>query len=62
MFNNKYPLRQIYQSTVSRMETKFREIEHIRDVPKSDKSFKLNEDKLIDVQLDLKENSHKLTI
>ncbi|KAJ8948168.1 hypothetical protein NQ318_009260, partial [Aromia moschata] len=40
IFNTKYPDRLISQSTVSRIENKFREFANVTDIPKSDNPHK----------------------
>lgn len=54
MFNNN-PVRLISQSTVSRTENKFSENWHVKDVPISRRSSKLNQDKQLDILLDIDE-------
>ncbi|KAJ8939287.1 hypothetical protein NQ318_014935 [Aromia moschata] len=51
----KYPDRRIYQSTVSRIENKFREFGNVTDIPKSGSKQKL------DILLDIQDNPHKPT-
>lgn len=59
LFNNLHPERPpINQSTVSRIEKKFREHGHVRDLPRTGRP-KVNEDDRLNVMLDFHENPHK---
>lgn len=60
MFNAKYPDTQISQSAVSRVERKFRESGHVRDLPKSGRPS-ISENKKLNVILTIQENPHKPT-
>lgn len=60
IFNDKYPDRHISQSTVSRVEQKFRQLGTVKDLPKYGRS-KLNDEKKLDVLLHVEENPHKPT-
>lgn len=58
LFNNKYPNREtISQSTVSKIEKKFRETGHVRDLPKGSRK-PVPENKKLDVLLAFEENPH----
>lgn len=57
MFNNKYPEQPITQSTVSKIEKKFREFGTVEDLPKSGRP-KINDDTKLNVFLALEENPH----
>lgn len=59
LFNDKYPERNpITQSTVSKIEKKFREFGHVRDLQKRGRPA-INEDVRLDILLDLQEDPHK---
>jgi len=60
MFNTKYPDTQITQSTVSRVERKFREAGHVRDLPRSGRPS-ISDNKKLNVVLSIEENPHKPT-
>ncbi|XP_057658360.1 uncharacterized protein LOC130895195 [Diorhabda carinulata] len=61
LFNQKYPDRTpISQSTVSKIEKKFREIGHIRDAPKSGRPS-ISEETQLDVLLSVQERPHVTT-
>ncbi|KAJ8934736.1 hypothetical protein NQ318_001557 [Aromia moschata] len=55
LFNAKYPDNPIIQSTVSKVESKFRETGHVKDLPKSGRP-KITQDKKIDIVLSIEEN------
>lgn len=58
LFNNKYPNREpISQSTVSKIEKKFRETGHVKDLPKGSKK-QIPDDKKLDVLLAFHDNPH----
>ncbi|KAJ8940613.1 hypothetical protein NQ318_004537 [Aromia moschata] len=59
--NTKYPDRRISQSSVSRIENKFREFGNITDIPKSGKKRTLDDEQKLDIMLDIHDNSHKPT-
>lgn len=61
MFNNKYPDHHISQSTVSRLETKFREFGTVKDIPKPGRSSLIDDEKKLDILVDIEENPHKPT-
>lgn len=61
MFNNKYPQHHISQSTVSRIETKFREFGTVTDLPRSGRKLLMDDDKKLNVLLDIEETPHKPT-
>lgn len=61
IFNTKYPDRRISQSTVSRIENKFREFGNVTDIPKSGRKRILDDEKKLDVLLDIQDNPHKPT-
>ncbi|KAJ8955224.1 hypothetical protein NQ318_000250 [Aromia moschata] len=56
LFNAKYPDNPITQSTVSKIEYKFRETGDVKDLPKSRRP-KITQDKKIDIVLSMEENS-----
>jgi Transposase. len=60
MFNLKYPDTQITRSTVSKIERKFREAGHVRDLPRSGRPS-VSDDKKLNVLLSIEENPHKAT-
>lgn len=60
MFNIKYPGNRISQSTVSRIERKFREVGHVRDLPRSGRP-PIPQNKKLDIVLSIEENPHKPT-
>ncbi|KAJ8945579.1 hypothetical protein NQ318_010436 [Aromia moschata] len=55
LFNAKYPDNTIIQSTVSKIESKFRETGDVKDLPKSGRP-KITQDKKIDIVLSIEEN------
>ncbi|KAJ8946464.1 hypothetical protein NQ318_004510 [Aromia moschata] len=55
LFNAKYPDNPITQSTVSKIESKFRETGDVKDLPKSGHP-KITQDKKIDIVLSMEEN------
>ncbi|KAJ8956019.1 hypothetical protein NQ318_006295 [Aromia moschata] len=61
IFNTKYPDRRISQSTVSRIENKFREFGNVTDIPKSGRKRILDDKQKLDILLDIQDNSHKST-
>lgn len=58
MFNNKYPDRPISQATVSRVERKFHEVGHVRDIPKAGPNVRIDEGTQLDILLSVEENPH----
>ncbi|KAJ8960070.1 hypothetical protein NQ318_009512 [Aromia moschata] len=61
IFNTKYPDRLISQSTVSRIENKFREFGNVTDIPKSGRKRILDTKQKLDILLDIQYNPHKPT-
>ncbi|KAJ8961424.1 hypothetical protein NQ318_014671 [Aromia moschata] len=61
IFNTKYPDRRISQSTVSRIENKFREFGNVTDIPKSNRKRILDDEQKLDILLDIQDNPHKPT-
>ncbi|KAJ8952956.1 hypothetical protein NQ318_006573 [Aromia moschata] len=61
IFNTKYPDRRISQSTVSRLENKFREFGNVADIPKSGRKRILDDEQKLDILLDIQDNPHKPT-
>ncbi|KAJ8952118.1 hypothetical protein NQ318_018453 [Aromia moschata] len=61
IFNTKYPDRRIFQSTVSRIENKFREFGNVTDIPKSGRKRILDDEQKLDILLDIQDNPHKPT-
>ncbi|KAJ8940702.1 hypothetical protein NQ318_009105, partial [Aromia moschata] len=61
IFNTKYPDRRISQSTVSRIENKFREFGNVTDIPKSGRKRILDDEQKLDILLDIQDNLHKPT-
>ncbi|KAJ8948249.1 hypothetical protein NQ318_013237 [Aromia moschata] len=61
IFNTKYPDRRISQSTVSRIENKFREFGNVTDIPKSGRKRILDDKQKLDILLDIQDNPHKPT-
>lgn len=58
LFNNKYPNREpITQSTVSKIENKFRETGHVKDLPKGSRK-QISENKKLDFLLSFEDNPH----
>ncbi|KAJ8958932.1 hypothetical protein NQ318_019702 [Aromia moschata] len=55
LFNAKYPDNPITQSTVNKIESKFRETGDVKDLPKSGRP-KITQDKKIDIVLSMEEN------
>lgn len=61
LFNEKYPDRvPIMQSTVSKIEQKFRQLGHVRDAPKLGRP-RINQDKELDLLLSVQEDCHAET-
>ncbi|KAJ8950117.1 hypothetical protein NQ318_017842 [Aromia moschata] len=56
-----YPDRHISQSTVSRIENKFREFGNVTDIPKSGRKRILDDEQKFDILLDIQDNLHKPT-
>ncbi|KAJ8945062.1 hypothetical protein NQ318_005242 [Aromia moschata] len=54
IFNTEYPDRRISQSTVSRIENKFREFGNVTDIPGRD-----DDEQKLDILLDIQDNPHK---
>ncbi|KAJ8955625.1 hypothetical protein NQ318_001455 [Aromia moschata] len=61
IFNTKYPDRCISQSTVSRIENKFREFGNVTDIPISGRKRILDDGEKLDILLDIQDNPHKPT-
>ncbi|KAJ8933305.1 hypothetical protein NQ318_005158 [Aromia moschata] len=61
IFNTKYPDCRIPQSTVSRIENKFREFGNVTDIPKSGRKRILDDEQKLDILLDIQDNPHKAT-
>ncbi|KAJ8950614.1 hypothetical protein NQ318_010813 [Aromia moschata] len=61
IFNTKYPDRRISQSTVSRIENKFREFGNVTDIPKSGRKHILDDEQKLDILLDIQDNPHQPT-
>ncbi|KAJ8961819.1 hypothetical protein NQ318_021434 [Aromia moschata] len=61
IFNTKCHDRRISQSTVSRIENKFREIGNVTDIPKSGRKRLLEDEQKLDILLDIQDNPHKPT-
>ncbi|KAJ8948684.1 hypothetical protein NQ318_004472 [Aromia moschata] len=61
IFNTKYLDRRISQSTVSRIENKFREFGNVTDIPKSGRKRILDDEQKLDILLDIQDNPHKPT-
>ncbi|KAJ8939863.1 hypothetical protein NQ318_017141 [Aromia moschata] len=61
IFNTKCPDRRISQSTVSRIENKFREFGNVTDIPKSGRKRILDDEQKLDILLDIHDNPHKTT-
>ncbi|KAJ8955000.1 hypothetical protein NQ318_000432 [Aromia moschata] len=57
----KYPDRRISQSTVSRIENKFREFGNVTGIPKSGRKRILDDEQKLDILLDIQDNPHKST-
>lgn len=57
MFNAKYPNRPITQSTVSKIQKKFRDTGDVKDISKSGRP-QISDDKKVDILLQLEENPH----
>lgn len=58
LFREKYPDQPISQSTVSRIENKFREHGVVKNLPKSGRPVTLNENAQLDVLLEIENNPH----
>ncbi|KAJ8947952.1 hypothetical protein NQ318_021049 [Aromia moschata] len=56
-----YPDRRISQSTVSRIENKFREFGNVTDISKSGRKRILDDEQKLDILLDIQDNLHKPT-
>ncbi|KAJ8959214.1 hypothetical protein NQ318_022476 [Aromia moschata] len=61
IFHTEYPDRRISQSTVSRIENKFREFGNVTDIPKSGRKRILDDEQKLDILLDIQDNPHKPT-
>ncbi|KAJ8957726.1 hypothetical protein NQ318_017624 [Aromia moschata] len=61
IFNNKYPDRRISQSTVSRIENKFREFGNVTDIPTSGRKRILDDEQKLDILFDIQDNPHNPT-
>ncbi|KAJ8954440.1 hypothetical protein NQ318_011116 [Aromia moschata] len=61
IFNTKYPDRHISQSTVSRIENKFREFGNVTDILKSGRKRILDDEQKLDILLDIQDNPRKPT-
>ncbi|KAJ8951687.1 hypothetical protein NQ318_012229 [Aromia moschata] len=61
IFNTKYPDQRISQSTVSRIESKFREFGNVTDIPKSGTKRILEDEQKLDILLDIQDNPQKPT-
>ncbi|KAJ8955691.1 hypothetical protein NQ318_008562, partial [Aromia moschata] len=61
IFNTKYPDRRVSQSTVSRIENKFREFGNVTDIPKSGRKRILDDEQKLYILLDIQDNPHKPT-
>ncbi|KAJ8954544.1 hypothetical protein NQ318_000778 [Aromia moschata] len=61
IFNTKYPDRRISQSTVRRIENKFRGFGNVTDIPKSGRKRILDDEQKLDILLDSQDNPHKPT-
>lgn len=63
LFNATHPNRApISQSTVSRIENKFRDLGHVRDKPKTGRQAALDEDRQLDALLMVQENPHSTLV
>lgn len=62
LFNEKYPDNQINQGTVSKIFHKFEEHGTVRDLPRTGRARALNEDKKLDIALEIVENPHISTV
>ena len=60
LFNHKYPDQQISQSTVSRVEQKFRNVGHVRDLPRSGRPNHSEETRL-NILLSVEDNPRNST-
>ena len=59
LFSEKYPDQPISQSTVSRIESKFRELGIVKDLPKTGRPVStITEDVQLDILLEVEENPH----
>jgi len=59
LFNETHPdLTPISQSTVTRIENKFRDLGHVRDKPKTGRPLALDENRQLDAVLMVQENPH----
>lgn len=61
IFNNKYPGQHVSQSTVSKIEKKFRETGHVKNIEKPGRNVQFTDEKKLDVLLEIEENPHKTT-
>ncbi|KAJ8936679.1 hypothetical protein NQ318_023146 [Aromia moschata] len=59
IFSTKYPDHRISQSTVSRIENKFREFGNVTDITKSGRKRILDDEQKLDILLDIQDNPHK---
>lgn len=63
LFNETHPNRPpISQSTVSRIENKFRDLGHVRDKPRAGRPSVLHEDRQLDTLLMVQENPHSTVV
>uniref|UniRef100_V5I868 Transposable element Tc1 transposase n=1 Tax=Anoplophora glabripennis TaxID=217634 RepID=V5I868_ANOGL len=62
LFNAKYPENQISQGTVSKIFHKFEEHGTVQTLPKTGRARALNEEKKLDIALELVENPHTSTV
>ncbi|KAJ8919599.1 hypothetical protein NQ315_002221 [Exocentrus adspersus] len=62
LFNAKYPENQIPQGAVSKIFRKFEEYGTVHDLPKTGRARALNEEKKLDITLELLENPHSSTV
>ncbi|KAJ8920812.1 hypothetical protein NQ315_004953 [Exocentrus adspersus] len=62
LFNAKYPENQIWQGTVSKIFHKSEEHGTIHDLPRTRRARALNEEKKLDIALELLENPHTSTV
>ncbi|KAJ8917708.1 hypothetical protein NQ315_005157 [Exocentrus adspersus] len=62
LFNAKYPENQISQGTASKIFHKFEEHGTVHDLPRTGRARALNEEKKLDISLELLENPHTSTV
>ncbi|KAJ8918256.1 hypothetical protein NQ315_014126 [Exocentrus adspersus] len=62
LFNAKYPENQISQGTVGKIFDKFEEHGTVHDLPRTGRARALNEEKKLDIALELLKNSHTSTV